>query len=104
MQLKFCGGAGQVTGSCFLFEAGAQRFLVDCGMFQGPRETWARNLEPFPFDASAIGFVILTHAHLDHCGLLPRLHREGFRGPVYATPATRDLLNELPTTLCLLSN
>jgi metallo-beta-lactamase family protein len=92
MQLKFCGGAGQVTGSCFLFETGAQRFLVDCGMFQGARETWARNLEPFPFDASAVGFVILTHAHLDHCGLLPRLHREGFRGPVYATPATRDLL------------
>jgi metallo-beta-lactamase family protein len=61
-------------------------------MFQGPRETWALNLAPFPFDASAIDFVILTHAHLDHCGLLPRLHAEGFAGPVYATPATRDLL------------
>jgi metallo-beta-lactamase family protein len=92
MKLTFCGAAGQVTGSCFLFEAGATRFLVDCGMFQGPRETWALNLAPFPFDASAIDFVILTHAHLDHCGLLPRLHAEGFAGPVYATPATRDLL------------
>jgi len=92
MKLTFCGGAGRVTGSCFLFEAGAQRFLVDCGMFQGPRETWALNLAPFAFEPSAIDFVILTHAHLDHGGLLPRLCAQGFAGPVYATPATRDLL------------
>lgn len=92
MNLTFCGAAGEVTGSCYLFEAGTARFLVDCGMFQGPREVWARNLAPLPFEAAAIDFVILTHAHLDHSGLLPRLHGEGFRGPVYATPATRDLL------------
>lgn len=92
MQLSFCGGAGRVTGSCFLFESGATRFLVDCGMFQGPRETWALNVAPFPFEPSAIDFVILTHAHLDHGGLLPRLGAQGFEGPVYATPATRDLL------------
>ena len=61
-------------------------------MFQGPRETWALNLAPFAFDPSAIDFVILTHAHLDHCGLLPRLCAQGFAGPVYATSATRDLL------------
>lgn len=91
MKLTFCGGAGRVTGSCFLFEAGSKRFLVDCGMFQGGRDTWALNLAPFPFDPSEIDFVVLTHAHLDHCGLLPRLHAEGFTGPVYATPATRDL-------------
>lgn len=92
MQLTFCGGAGRVTGSCFLFESGATRFLVDCGMFQGPRETWALNVAPFAFEPSAIDFVILTHAHLDHGGLLPRLGAQGFAGPVYATPATRDLL------------
>jgi metallo-beta-lactamase family protein len=92
VQLTFCGGAGRVTGSCFLFEVEATRFLVDCGMFQGPRETWALNVAPFPFDPSAIDFVILTHAHLDHGGLLPRLAAQGFSGPVYATPATRDLL------------
>lgn len=92
MQLTFCGAAGRVTGSCFLFECSATRFLVDCGMFQGPRETWALNVAPFPFDPSTIDFVILTHAHLDHCGLLPRLGAQGFVGPVYATPATRDLL------------
>jgi metallo-beta-lactamase family protein len=92
MQLTFCGGAGQVTGSCFLFQAGATRFLVDCGMFQGARETRELNVAPFPFDPSTIDFAILTHAHLDHGGLLPRLGAQGFTGPVYATPATRDLL------------
>jgi metallo-beta-lactamase family protein len=92
VNLTFCGAAGEVTGSCFLFELGHTRFLVDCGLFQGPREVRARNLEPFPFDAAAVDFVILSHAHLDHSGLLPRLHGAGFRGPVHATPATRDLL------------
>ena len=92
MKLTFCGAAGEVTGSCFLFETGTVRFLVDCGMFQGSREVWARNVAPFEFDAASVDFVILTHAHIDHSGLLPRLHAEGFRGPVYATPATRDLL------------
>ena len=92
MRLTFCGAAGEVTGSCFLFEQGNTRFLVDCGMFQGSRDVRARNLAPFPFDAAAIDFVILSHAHLDHSGLLPRLYGAGFRGPVYATPATRDLL------------
>jgi metallo-beta-lactamase family protein len=92
VNLTFCGAAGEVTGSCFLFEVGHTRFLVDCGLFQGPREVRARNLEPFPFDAGAVDFVILSHAHLDHSGLLPRLHGAGFRGPVYATPATGDLL------------
>ena len=104
MQLTFCGGAGRVTGSCFLFQSGATRFLVDCGMFQGPRETWALNIAPFPFNPSAIDFVILTHAHLDHGGLLPRLGAQGFAGPVYATPATRDLLGVmLPDSAYVLS-
>lgn len=91
MKLTFCGAAGQVTGSCFLFETGASRFVVDCGLFQGGRDTWARNVAPFPFDPKSLDFAILTHAHIDHSGLLPRLHAEGFRGPIYATAATRDL-------------
>lgn len=93
MQLTFCGAAGQVTGSCFLFQTETCRFLVDCGMFQGNRGTRARNLAPFAFDPRAVDFVILTHAHIDHSGLLPRLHAKGFRGPIYATAATRDLLS-----------
>lgn len=92
MKLTFCGAAGQVTGSCFLFEAGACRFVVDCGLFQGGRDTWARNVAPFPFDPKSLDFAILTHAHIDHSGLLPRLYAEGFRGPIYATSATRDLI------------
>ena len=93
MQLTFCGAAGQVTGSCFQFETGTCRFLVDCGLFQGARDAWELNVSPWPFDPSSIDFVILTHAHIDHSGLLPRLYAEGFRGPVYATPATRDLVS-----------
>jgi len=93
MHITFCGAAQQVTGSCFLFETSRSRFLVDCGMFQGRARTRARNLQPFPFDPRSIDFVILTHAHLDHSGLLPRLAAQGFRGPIYTTPATRDLLS-----------
>ena len=91
MQLTFCGAARQVTGSCFLFETGGRRFLVDCGMFQGSREAAALNDAPFQFDPSGIDFVVLTHAHIDHSGLLPRLAAKGFKGPIYATGATRDL-------------
>jgi len=95
MHITFCGAAQQVTGSCFLFETSQCRFLVDCGMFQGHAATRARNLGPFPFDPRGIDFVILTHAHLDHSGLLPRLGAQGFKGPIYTTPATRDLLSVL---------
>jgi metallo-beta-lactamase family protein len=92
VQLTFCGAAGTVTGSCYLFETDACRFLVECGMFQGERELRERNAAPFAFDPRALDFVLLTHAHLDHSGLLPRLVAEGFGGPIYATPATIDLL------------
>jgi metallo-beta-lactamase family protein len=92
MQITFLGAAGEVTGSCFLVESGKARFLVDCGMFQGDREAYEKNLHALDFDASAIDFVLLTHAHIDHCGLLPRLCARGFRGPIYATPATADLM------------
>jgi metallo-beta-lactamase family protein len=92
MQIRFLGAAGEVTGSCFLVESANRRFLVDCGMFQGGREADAKNRASFTFDPGAIDFVLLTHAHLDHSGLLPRLAASGFSKPVYATAATRDLL------------
>lgn len=95
MRITFCGAAQQVTGSCFLFETSGRRFLVDCGMFQGPAATRARNARAFRFDPRGIDFVILTHAHLDHSGLLPRLAAQGFKGPIYTTPATRDLMSVL---------
>ena len=92
MKLKFLGAAREVTGSCFLVEAAGLRFLVDCGMVQGGSAAAARNREPFPFDPAAIDFVLLTHAHIDHSGLLPKLTRAGFKGAIYTTPATVDLL------------
>jgi metallo-beta-lactamase family protein len=93
MRLTFIGAAQEVTGSCFLVETDDVRFLVDCGMFQGGREARERNLKAWPFDPRQIDFVLLTHAHIDHSGLLPRLCALGFRGPVITTRATVDLLS-----------
>jgi len=97
MRISFFGAAGEVTGSCTLVETGDVRFLVDCGMFQGGREARSKNLHAlnFGFDVRDIDFVLLTHAHIDHSGLLPRLGVLGFRGPIYATPASIDLLEVL---------
>ena len=97
MRIRFLGGAGEVTGSCTLVEAGERRFLVDCGMFQGGGEAYQKNLRAldFGFDVRRIDFVLLTHAHIDHSGLLPRLAMLGYRGPVYATPASIALLEVL---------
>lgn len=92
MFLNFIGAARQVTGSCFLIESEGLRFLVDCGMFQGGRTTRAQNLQPWPFDPRELDFVLLTHGHIDHSGLLPRLCALGFKGPIYCTKATADLL------------
>ncbi len=92
MQVTFVGAAQEVTGSCFLVEATGLRFLVDCGMFQGGRDAALRNLQAWPFDPRSIDFVLLTHAHIDHSGLLPRLCALGFSGPIFATRATVDLL------------
>jgi metallo-beta-lactamase family protein len=89
--LTFLGAAGTVTGSKHLIETGTHRVLVDCGLFQGLKELRLRNWQPLPVDASAIGAVVLTHAHLDHCGYLPRLVAHGFKGRVFCTPGTRDL-------------
>jgi len=90
MRLTFLGAAGEVTGSCFLVDTGDVRFLLDCGMFQGSRA--AQKNRRFAFEPRDIAFVLLTHAHIDHSGLIPRLVAQGFAGAVYATPATCDLL------------
>jgi len=95
MKLTFLGAARNVTGSCYLVETGGLRFLVDCGMFQGGREARAQNRLAFDFDPRGIAFVLLTHAHIDHSGLLPRLVAMGFKGPIHATRATGDLLSVL---------
>lgn len=91
MEIHFLGGATTVTGSQFLFVTDRARVLVDCGMFQGSPNEWVRNRIPFAFDPTTLDAVLLTHAHLDHCGLLPLLVKEGYRGPILATPATIEL-------------
>jgi metallo-beta-lactamase family protein len=92
MKLKFCGAARTVTGSCFFIDTGNYKVLVDCGAFQGKDDIEKLNYEPFPFDPSQIDFVILTHAHYDHCGRLPILVKQGFKGRVISTQPTRDLV------------
>ncbi|HTW54774.1 MAG TPA: MBL fold metallo-hydrolase [Stellaceae bacterium] len=91
MKLSFHGAARSVTGSCHLLESGGRRILVDCGMIQGSRDIEEENAAVFGFEPSAIDIVLLTHAHLDHCGRLPLLAKRGFRGEIIATEATRDL-------------
>ena len=92
LTLSFLGAAGEVTGSSYLVDTGTVRVLVDCGMFQGGRDADAKNRAALGFDVGALDAVLLTHAHIDHSGLLPRLCARGFRGPIYATPATCDLV------------
>ena len=89
--LTFLGAAGTVTGSKHLLTLGDSRVLVDCGLFQGARHLRRRNREPLALDVSSLDAVVLSHGHLDHCGHLPRLYRQGYRGPVYATAGTIDL-------------
>ena len=91
ISIQFLGAAGCVTGSQFLVSVGDRRVLVDCGMFQGSPLEIERNQMPFAFEAAALDAVILTHAHLDHCGRLPALVKAGFTGPIHATHATADL-------------
>lgn len=91
-KLTFLGATRQVTGSCYLLESRGRRILLDCGMFQGDPATTAQNRRDFTFDPAAIDAVVLSHAHLDHSGLLPKLAKAGFGGPVYLTAPTHDLL------------
>ncbi len=89
--LTFLGAAGTVTGSKFLLEHDQQRILLDCGLFQGEAQWRRRNWDTFPIDPASLDAIVLTHAHLDHCGYLPSLVRQGFRGPVICTPGTADV-------------
>jgi metallo-beta-lactamase family protein len=91
MKIQFLGATGTVTGSKYLLSTGAAQVLVDCGLFQGYKQLRLRNWEAPPVDPDAIDAVVLTHAHLDHCGYLPVLVRDGFRGKIYCSPATYDL-------------
>ncbi|HUJ30189.1 MAG TPA: MBL fold metallo-hydrolase [Candidatus Acidoferrum sp.] len=94
-KITFLGAAGTVTGSKYLVEAGGKRLLVDCGLFEGSKELDQRNWNKLPVDPATIDWVLLTHAHIDHTGYLPRLVRNGFRGPIYANAATHELCNLL---------
>jgi metallo-beta-lactamase family protein len=93
--LTFLGATGTVTGSKYLLEAGGERLMIDCGLFQGLKELRLRNWNPLPVPASSIQWLVLTHAHLDHTGYVPRLVKEGSRGQIYASPASLDLLKLL---------
>ena len=92
MTLQFCGAARTVTGSCYYIDTGKFKFLVDCGAFQGRREIAKMNRDAFPFDPAGIEVVFLTHAHYDHCGRLPMLVKQGFKGRIISTQPTRDLV------------
>lgn len=91
MHIQFCGAAGEVTGSCTKLTIEQTTLLIDCGLFQGTKLAEDKNFDPFPFNSHDIDAVILTHAHLDHCGRLPKLVNTGFEGKIYSTDATRDL-------------
>ena len=88
--ITFHGAAGTVTGSCMEVRQGDRAILIDCGLFQGPRTLEALNREPFSFDVRKVAAVVLTHAHIDHSGLLPKLVAEGFRGPIYGFSNTGE--------------
>lgn len=90
--LRFCGAAQTVTGSCYWLTTPSCNFLVDCGLFQGPKTVKSLNYDEFPFDPAKLDFVLLTHAHIDHAGLLPKLYKAGFTGKIITTAGSRDLL------------
>jgi len=92
MKLEFFGAAAEVTGSCHILHLNGKKILLDCGLIQGSRKDEKRNRDPFPFDAAKIDAVVLSHAHLDHCGRLPLLVKRGFRGPVFAQEASCELV------------
>lgn len=95
MKLRFFGATRIVTGSFFVVDTGSTRFAVDCGLFQGPRDIKERNYKGFVVDPKSIDFVILTHAHIDHTGLIPKLCKCGFRGPIYCSQPTQELASVL---------
>src|SRR3989344_1241554 len=100
MKITFYGGAGWVTGANYLLEHNNKKILVDCGLFQASKYADDLNYQPFGYDPKTIDFVFVTHSHIDHIGRLPKLYKEGFRGIVYTTAASRDLIEvALPDNL-----
>ena len=95
IRLSFHGAAGTVTGSKFLVEADDKKVLIDCGLFQGRKKLRLRNWDEPSFDPQSLSAIVLTHAHIDHTGFLPLIVKRGYRGPIYCTPATKDLLGLL---------
>src|SRR6476646_4111055 len=95
VDITFLGAAGTVTGSKYLLESAGERILVDCGLFQGVKTLRLRNWDTFPVEAASISAVVLTHAHIDHTGYLLLLTKQGFRGPIFCSAATRDLCEVL---------
>ena len=93
MKIQFCGATTGVTGSCHLITTANHKVLLDCGQFQGGKAQEELNYEPFPFDPAEVEYVILSHAHIDHCGRIPLLVKRGFKGQIYCTDATADLLD-----------
>ena len=91
MEISFLGAAGEVTGSCYSIRCGGRHLLLECGLIQGSPEAEKGNRQPFPFDPASIDAVVLSHAHIDHSGRIPLLVRQGYRGPIYATSASKDL-------------
>ena len=91
MKISFLGAAKIVTGSNYLVETKNIKFLIDCGMFQGSKSINRMNYEPFSFNPKEIDFIVLSHAHIDHCGRIPKLTKKGFKGNIYTTKATTDL-------------
>ena len=91
MNISFFGAAGGVTGTAYYCESSTARILIDCGMFQGGKDAEERNKKAPPVNYYTLDAIVLTHAHLDHCGRLPQAVREGYRGPIFGTPATLDL-------------
>ena len=91
MKITFLGATKTVTGSNFLVEAAGKKFIVDCGLYQGQAQDEWENSAPFAFNPSEIDFMLLTHAHIDHSGRIPKLYNEGYRNKIYATKATCDL-------------
>lgn len=101
-QLTFIGATRQVTGSCYLLQTKASTVLMECGLYQGNHQDEQQNEQPFSFPVDQIDCVVISHTHLDHCGLLPRLVKEGYRGPIYMTDATHDLMKVMLTDAAFL--